>query len=253
MTEGSSRLLMLRLAVDYNRIIRRRQLRRTVPNFFNERTRRIVLFDIHANFPQFLLQLQRGSKSWNQHDIVSSKLRKRGDGPAFCVLQKPNTLILQVLIDLWIVNHLAQQENSFTLILLHGLVGDFDGIFNAKTKSKMPRQNNAYTAKIQHTRLKVLFSRIPRLAPLLYAGNNGGMIKVGNFERAHVIQNLNVNLTSRCERNGSQMLKYPSKPKLLEAMTRKWRYESTAFKILGVGHFDVRGFCHDDCGSLSLR
>ncbi len=70
MTERRSRLLMLWLAVNHNGVIRRREFRCAIPDFFHERARRIVLFDVDANLFQFCLQFQGGSKSRNQHNIV---------------------------------------------------------------------------------------------------------------------------------------------------------------------------------------
>ena len=79
------------------------------------------------------------------------------------------------------------------------------------------------------------------------------MIKGGDFERAHAIQDLWVKPNLKFGKNDESNAKIPSQTETSQSDARTRRYESTAFKILGLGHFDVCGFCHNVCGGVSLR
>ncbi len=77
MAEGGAGLFVLRFSVNNDGVILRGQFCRTLPNLFDERTRRIVGVNIHTNFLQFGLDFEGCPKGWDQNHIVMLQLGHR--------------------------------------------------------------------------------------------------------------------------------------------------------------------------------
>jgi hypothetical protein len=75
------------------------------------------------------------------------------------------------------VNHLADKENVSPRIFFKGLVGDFNGVFYAKTKAKMTGNLEFYWTEINLSWAQVLFARIGALAVELNSTNAWATIK----------------------------------------------------------------------------
>jgi hypothetical protein len=64
------------------------------------------------------------------------------------------------MINLLIVNHLAEQENLFTRILLNRFITYFNRVFNSVTKAKMAGDVKFNRAKIKKCRREILFTKV---------------------------------------------------------------------------------------------
>ena len=65
---------------------------------------------------------------------------------------------LKVVVHIWIMNHLTQEEDAAVVVLVEDLIGNFDGVFDAKAKAKMASQDKPDGTKVEHARSQILFA-----------------------------------------------------------------------------------------------
>ena len=95
-----------------------------------------------------MLNFDRSTKRWDDNDVLTFQFRPRDKLMSIGVHNKFDAAALKVIVHLLVVNHLAEQKNSFVRIFLNCLVADFNGIFHAITKSEMTGDVKLNGAKI---------------------------------------------------------------------------------------------------------
>lgn len=146
---------------------------RAVPDLFNERTGGIILLNLHALVEQQILNFYGGPKGWDDHHILRLDFLPGDELSAIGIHDEPDTPGLQIVVDLLVMNHLAQQKHTLRSVLLKGLIADLDCIFNAIAESKMAGQVKDYGTKIQHRGRKILLAQVFYSSDLLYPSGQG--------------------------------------------------------------------------------
>ena len=86
---------------------------------------------------QALLELEGGANRRHNDHIVGRQRVQRHEFLAKGVVQELHAAALEVGVDLWVVNHLTEQENPLARVLIHRLVADLNGIFHPKTEPNL--------------------------------------------------------------------------------------------------------------------
>src|SRR5690349_17448312 len=107
--KGCASFLMVGLAVyDYGMFFFA-QFFCTIPNFFYERTSRIILLDVHAFFDEALFNLRGSSKCRNNNDVIFPHLIPRNELRSIRVHDEFYPPALKICVYLLVVDHLAQE------------------------------------------------------------------------------------------------------------------------------------------------
>ena len=176
------RLLVRGLPVNDHCIISRPELRAALPHLFHKWTGGIVLIRVDAPPVQLGLNFHCRTKCGHHHDVVGLEHVPRNELFPRRREHKSHPARLQIRIHLGVVNHLAEEKHAPIRARIQGLIRDFNGIFHAKTKPKMPRQQKPHRPKIQHGRLQIALFGVRQLPRPFHAGNDLALVKDWNIK-----------------------------------------------------------------------
>src|SRR6218665_3393046 len=137
MRKSGPGFFMRGFAMHYYRIIFGSYLFTAVPNFFYKGAGGIVFFGLNTFIVEQFFHCQRGAKCGNKYNIIAGNAIEWHQFLTLGILKEAYVFGEQVGIYLWVVNHFAQQKNSFTGIFIHGAKSNFNGIFHAIAKPKI--------------------------------------------------------------------------------------------------------------------
>ena len=182
MRKSGAGFLMRGLPVDNNGILIATEFLRAVPYFLHERTSGVVLLHIHSDAGKDRFRFQCGSKGGDDDHILRTQFTPIHKRSAIGILNESDASFLQILIDLRVMDHLAEEEDALIRIFIQCTVADFNRILHSITKAKVSGEVKAYRAEVQHGRCKVLLPQIFGSAQLLDATDQGRPVMGGYVE-----------------------------------------------------------------------
>src|SRR5690606_15043971 len=101
----------------------------------------------------------------DQHNIVGSHFLERDELLAISILQKFYSMCGEIGIHLRVVDHLAEEVNLLSWILLHCAECNLDRVFHSVAETKMAREIDLNRSEIEKSGSEVLLHPV-QLLPL---------------------------------------------------------------------------------------
>lgn len=199
--EGRLRLFMCGFAVNDHGILPLAKLPRAIPDLFDKGARCVPLIGVDAPFRQPLCSLKRRAECRNDHDVIGRQVVPRDELLSIGIHDEADSPLPQIFIDMGIVDHFREKEDSLLRIHRERSIGDLDSILDAEAEAEMACDLQAKWTQIEHGGGEVASTWIRELSRLLDSGDDGRSVVDGDVEASHSGE------------NGAQAIKVPT-PKL---------------------------------------